>query len=113
MCAVAVIRQLCQSGMEADSQGDHLGASFFLHQALAQAKGRNSPVLEAKILNTMGVLALLRGDVTAAVKPLSQALEKVVARVGTENALYRVIRKHLDQALDGCADAILEQQLKA
>ena len=112
MCAVAVIRQLCQSGMEADSRGDHLGASFFLHQALAQAKGRNSPVLEAKIMNTMGVLALLRGDAAAAVPSLRNALEKVAARVGTENTLYRVIRKNLDQALDRCADAILERQLR-
>lgn len=98
MCAVTAIRDLCRSGMAANEHGDHAAADFYLHQALRQAQGRKSPVLEAKILNTMGVLALTRGRQACAVAPFTQALHKVEARIGRENVLYRVISNNLAQA---------------
>ena len=96
MCALKGIRELCQAGAEAQKKGDHFAAEFFLRQALRQACGVGSPILEAKIMNTMGVFLMVQGAVPKSV-PLF-AGEKVRIRVGEKNALFTAISKNLFEA---------------
>lgn len=98
MCALKNIRELCEAGAKAHEKGDEINGDFLLRQAYSQARGLNSPVLEAKILNTMGVFALERKHAVKAVPLLAEAREKVKARVGTKNKLYEVICNNLMQA---------------
>ncbi|CAK7059096.1 MAG: hypothetical protein DELT_01347 [Desulfovibrio sp.] len=98
MCALKTIRELCDAGAKAHGAGDPLNGDFLLQQAYAQARGLNSPVLEAKILNTMGVFALEGKRAKKAVPLLSEAREKVRKRIGTQNKLYEVICSNLLQA---------------
>lgn len=98
MCALKSIRALCESGAKAHAGGDSLNAEFLLRQAYAAAKQLNSPVLEAKILNTMAVFAMENKRAASAVPLLARAGEKVAARIGTGNKLYAVINSNLRQA---------------
>lgn len=98
MCALKSIRQLCEAGAEAHGSGDALNADFFLRQARSQARGLNSPILEAKILNTMAVFALADGRADKAAPLLAEARQKVGDRIGTRNKLYSVISNNLLQA---------------
>jgi Flp pilus assembly protein TadD len=98
MCALKNIRELCRYGMRTAEAGDHSGAQFLLHQALRQAQGLASPVLEAKILNSLGVVCLLRGSGRDAVRHLARALERVERRVGRNNKLYAAIAGNLRRA---------------
>ena len=98
MCALTGIRALCQSGAKAHANGDALNAEFMLRQAYTQARQLNSPVLEAKILNTLAVFAMEDKRVAFAIPLLAQAEQKVAARIGTSNKLYTVIRNNLRQA---------------
>ena len=98
MCALKNIKELCDAGAKAHSAGDSLNGDFLLQQAYAQARGLNSPVLEAKILNTMAVFALEGKRAKKAVPLLSEAREKVKDRIGTKNKLYEIICRNLLQA---------------
>lgn len=98
MCALKSIKALCKAGANAHAAGDPVNADFLLHQAYAQAKGLNSPVLEAKILNTMAVFAMEDKRSKAAIPLLVRALAKVDARIGRHNKLYSVISNNLLQA---------------
>ena len=98
MCALKGIRELCQAGAEAQNKGDHLAAEFFLRQALRQAVGVGSPVLEAKILNTMGVFSMASGSASKSVPLFAGALERVRRRIGEGNKLYTVINNNLHEA---------------
>lgn len=98
MCALKVIRELCQAGTAAQAAGDMLNADFFLHQAYARAKGLHSPVLEAKILNTMAVFAMADRRPGQAVPLLSEARDKVCARLGMDSKLYGIIEGNLRRA---------------
>ncbi len=90
--------ELCRAGVAAHESGDAVNAQFHLHQARAWARGLKSPVLEAKILNTMAVFAMASQRPAKAVPILIEAREKVAARVGRSNNLYRVISNNLVQA---------------
>ena len=98
MCALKAIKKLCRAGTAAHESGDVLNAEFHLHQAYIWAKGLNLPVLEAKILNTIAVFAIADHRPTKAVSMLHEAREKVEARVGRNNKLYRIITDNLVQA---------------
>ena len=98
MCAVKAVGQLSRTGMKAYEAGDVPGAEFFLHQALLRAKGMKSPVLEAKILNNIGLILVLSGRKGDAVGYLQSALEKVQDTVGCDNKLHTVLSKNLEQA---------------
>ena len=98
MCALTSIRALCRAGAAAHAAGDRLNGDFLLHQAYSQARGLQSPVLEAKILNTMAVFAMEGRRPKAAIPLLTQAREKVYARIGRQNKLYSVISNNLLQA---------------
>ena len=98
MCALRSIQELCRAGAEAHASGNAVNADFLLHQAYAQAKGLGSPVLEAKILNTIAVFAMEKKRAKTAVPLLTQAREKVRARIGINNKLYKVISGNLLQA---------------
>jgi len=98
MCALKSIRQLCEAGAKAHGSGDALNADFFLRRACSQARGLNSPILEAKILNTMAVFALADGRAGKAVPLLTEARQKVSDRIGAKNKLYTVISNNLLQA---------------
>ncbi len=95
MCALKSIQDLCRCGMASANGGDAAGAQFMLHQALRQARSLASPVLEAKILNSLGVVCLMGGQGSAAVPHFTRALEKVEARVGRNNKLYATIESNL------------------
>ena len=75
-----------------------MNADFLLHQAYSQAKGIGSPVLEAKILNTMGVFKMEGKQARRAVPLLSKAQAKIEGRIGKNNKLYAVIFSNLLQA---------------
>lgn len=98
MCALKNIKALCKEGAEAHSRGESLNADFLLHQAYTHAKCLNSPVLEAKILNTMAAFAMEGKRSKAAVPLLTRALARVDARIGRNNKLYAVIANNLLQA---------------
>ena len=98
MCALKSIQNLCRDGMSAAGAGNFAGAGFLLRQALRQAGAIASPVLEAKILNSLGVVSLMRGRGAEAAPHLALALEKVERRVGKNNKLYAVIESNLLQA---------------
>jgi hypothetical protein len=98
MCALKTIQALCRAGAEAHAAGDIMNADFLLHQAYSQAKGLQSPVLEAKILNTMGVFKMEGKQAKAAISLLTTARDKVEARIGKSNKLYTVISNNLLQA---------------
>lgn len=98
MCALKTIKTLCKEGAEAHSRGDSLNADFFLHQAYSHARFLNSPVLEAKILNTMAVFAMTGKRSKIAIPLLARALARVDARIGRSNKLYSVIENNLLQA---------------
>ena len=98
MCAVTSIRDLCRAGAAAHAAGDALNADFLLHQAYSQARGLQSPVLEAKILNTMAVFAMEGRRAKAAIPLLARAQARVEARIGRQNKLYSVISNNLLQA---------------
>ncbi len=92
------IKALCRAGAKAHEAGDAVNAEFLLHQAYAQARGLKSPVLEAKILNTMAVFAMEKKRSRQAIPLLAQAREKVEARIGRRNKLYAVIANNLRRA---------------
>ena len=98
MCALKTIQALCRAGAEAHAAGDSLNADFLLYQAYTQAKGLHSPILEAKILNTMGTFKMEGKQARAAVPLLTKAQAKVDARIGKNNKLYIVISNNLLQA---------------
>ena len=98
MCVLKDIRALCRAGAAAHAAGDALNADCLLQQAFGMARDLKSPVLEAKILNTLGVFALAGGRARAAVPLLAQARDKVKARIGDSNKLYAVIENNLRQA---------------
>lgn len=98
MCALKSIRALCRAGAEAHFAGNDVNAEFLLHQAYTQAKALNSPVLEAKILNTMAVFAMEGVRPKKAIPLLIKAMGKVDSRIGRKNKLYAVISSNLLQA---------------
>lgn len=98
MCALKSIQALCLAGADAHASGDAMNADFLLHQAYAQAKRLNSPVLEAKILNTMAAFAMEDMRTDAAIPLLLQARDKVDAKLGQNNKLYTAIASNLRQA---------------
>ena len=98
MCAVTSIRNLCAEAARMHEAGDFMGADFLLHQACAQAAGLGSPVLEAKILNTMAAFRVEGKRAKSAVPLLARAREKVDARIGRDNKLYAIISGNLFQA---------------
>jgi hypothetical protein len=98
MCALQSIRRLCRSAVEAHEAGNGANADFLLHQACVLAEGLHSPVLEAKVLNTRGVIAMANRRRKAAVIFLAQAQAKVDARIGRSNKLYAVISNNLRRA---------------
>jgi hypothetical protein len=75
-----------------------VNADFLLHQACVLAEGLHSPVLEAKVLNTRGVIALANRRRKAALGFLARAQAKVDARIGRNNKLYAVISSNLRRA---------------
>ena len=98
MCALTSIRALCRAGADAHHAGNAVNAEFLLRQAYAQARALQSPVLEAKILNTMAVFAMEGHNPKKAVPLLIEAMAKVDARIGRKNKLYSVISSNLLQA---------------
>lgn len=94
MCAVKAVGQLSRSGMEEFHAGRAENAEFLLHQALMRAKRLESPVLEAKILNNLGLVASLSGKREQAREILNKALATLEKRV-TEGSLHELIRKNL------------------
>ncbi len=104
MCALKSIRDLCRSGMGCVDRGDYLGGRFLLRQALRQAQALASPVLEAKILNSLGVACLLEGSSRDAAGYFARALERVESRAGKGNKLYAVIEGNLRRAETGDED---------
>lgn len=98
MCALKSIQALCRAGAEAHAAGNPMNGEFLLRQAYSQAKGLHSPVLEAKILNTMAVFAMEGKRAKAALPLLAQARANVDARIGRNNKLYTVIANNLLQA---------------
>jgi hypothetical protein len=98
MCILRNIRELCEAGRRAYAGGNAANGEFMLLQARALAKGLNSPVLEAKILNAMAVFALEARHTEKAATLLLEAREKVKKKAGTENFLYKVISNNLREA---------------
>lgn len=98
MCAVSTIRELCTEAARRHEAGDLPGADFLLRQAYALSQGLQSPVLEAKILNTMGAFRIEGKRAKTAVPLLAEAREKVLARIGRNNKLYTIITGNLLQA---------------
>lgn len=98
MCALKSIKELSAAAAKAHSAGDASNGDFLLLQAYTQARGLGSPVLEAKLLNTMAVFALEEKRAEKAIPLLSEAREKVRARIGTQNKLYEIICNNLSQA---------------
>jgi len=98
MCALKSIRALCQAGANAHAAGDAANAEFILRQARAEARALQSPILEAKICNTMAVFAMEDGRAKTAVPLLIKALALVDARVGRSNKLYTTLSNNLLQA---------------
>lgn len=98
MCALKSIRALCQAGVKAHAEGDAANAEFILRQAYTRARVLNSPVLEAKILNTMAAFIMESRRAKTAVPLLLRALALVDARIGRSNKLYSVISDNLRQA---------------
>lgn len=94
MCAVKNIGQLSRSGMQAFQEGQVHNAEFLLHQALVQAKSLNSPVLEAKILNNIGLVASLTGKKDLARETLATALATLEKKV-VSGSLHDLISKNL------------------
>ena len=98
MCAVTTIKELCAEASRLHAAGDFMGADFLLHQAYARARGLGSPVLEAKILNSMAAFRVEGKRAKTAVPLLAEAREKVDARIGRNNKLYAIISSNLIQA---------------
>jgi Flp pilus assembly protein TadD len=84
--------------MRACAEGDRAGGEFLLHQALLRAQGLKSPVLEAKILNNLGLIVSMSGRRDDAVRYLQTALDKITASIGSNNKLHRVVAGNLIQA---------------
>lgn len=98
MCVLKSIRALCRAGAKAHAEGDEVNAEFLLRQACTQARVLNSPILEAKILNTMAVFAVEGRRAQTAMPLLARALALVDTRIGRTNKLYMVISNNLLQA---------------
>lgn len=103
MCVLKEIRTLCRAGVEAHEAGDALNGDCLLHQACMLARDLKSPVLEAKILNTLGVFALTGRRAGKAIPLLVRARDKVRARIGVNNKLFTVIVNNLRQAEEAAA----------
>ncbi len=101
VCRLRGIADLCRRGMEAFDEGRGAQADFYLYQALREARGLPSPVLEAKIMNNIGLLAALSGRREEAARMLSEALRRLETRVRT-GSLHAVILKNLNK-VSGCA----------
>ena len=97
MCAVKDVGALSRSGMSAFQAGQVGNAEFLLHQALMKAKQLKSPVLEAKILNNIGLVASLTGKKEKASEALSCALATLEQRV-TSGSLHTIICKNLAES---------------
>lgn len=104
MCAMRNLSELSRSGMQACSQGDLLNADFLLSQALQQAIGMKSDVLEAKLRNNLGIVCRLSGRLNEAETHFITALHKLTARIGEKGALYQALRKNISE-LDGLKKA--------
>lgn len=98
MCALKSIRTLCRAGAKAHAEGDQVNAEFLLRQACTQARALNSPILEAKILNTMAVFAMEGRRAKTAMPLLVRARVLVDTCIGRTNKLYAVISNNLLQA---------------
>lgn len=109
MCVLKEIRTLCRAGAEAHEAGDALNGDCLLHQAFALARDLKSPVLEAKILNTLGVFALAGRRAARAVPLLARARDNVRARIGVDNKLFKVIENNLRQAEEAVANLTAER----
>jgi hypothetical protein len=94
MCAVKTVGELSRSGMRAFAEGRVRNADFLLHQALRQARSLHSPVLEAKILNNIGLVAALSGREQQARAILQEALATLERKVRA-GALHSVISGNL------------------
>ena len=101
MCAVKAVGDLSRSGMRAFEEGRIENADFLLHQALMRARSLNSPVLEAKILNNIGLVAALSGREGKARETLRQALGRLEQKV-REGKLHSIISGNLSSLPAEC-----------
>lgn len=97
MCAMRNLSELSRSGMRACARGDLLNADFLLNQALQQAIGMQSAVLEAKLRNNLGLVCRLSGRMDEAEAHFSEAANKLVARIGKKGALYQALQRNLSE----------------
>lgn len=96
MCAAKEIGNLNKRGMQALSQGNLLNAEFMLHQALRKASALGAEAYTAKIQNNLGLILNAQGKHAEAAGLFGTALEVIARRVGTDNKLYRSVRRNLE-----------------
>ncbi|MGE4291361.1 MAG: tetratricopeptide repeat protein [Desulfovibrio sp.] len=98
--ALGRVGDLCRSGMASLSLGDHFVAERVLLHALEMTREFDlGPVLEAKAFNNFGLVLHAQGRRDDARNAFERAMHLIRGRVGTENQLYRTVRKNYRETL--------------
>lgn len=103
MCKCKEMAVHARAGMEALNMGRPFDALEKLKTALQTAQDAGSPVHQAKIRNSMGLVFQQLGLRAEAEQNYRLALRLVKARVGEDNRVYRTIASNLDGLSAACA----------
>lgn len=88
---------LNREGMGACREGRLDDALFQLTQALQTARAMKMPLLEAKVLNNLGLVHRLRDETAEAEARLREALALLSRELGEEAGFTKAIKRNLAQ----------------
>lgn len=95
MSPLRKLGMLNREGMKACNSGNLNNAMFLLTQADSIARGIQSPLHEAKVRNSMGLVHILSGDREQAMGCFRLAERKSILVAGPGNILHKIIAKNI------------------
>ena len=108
MSAWAEIGEYTVLGMDFCSERDYEKSLDYLYKALEIAWALHTPVNEAKVLNSIGIVMHVAGDVGNAQLMFDSAIETLIQAKGEDHPLVAHIRKNrcLAQGIDNQVQAV-------
>ena len=96
-CSHPAIRaaRKCKMAMALFNDGKTAEAETLLEEAIRDVRGTGLPMMQAKLLNSLGMVYSRQNRTRKAERALAASLRIIAGRIGTENRLYERVAANL------------------